>query len=254
MRWFFNNLQFLLPVLFVIGSVGSRWLKSAVEQKRLAEAQRGGPRPAQRDPAGAMLQPSEVSAQNRSPETRQSELAAQRQAQIEMWRARQAALGGPVQSPSSTGDSSVEEDLANRRRQAMEELRRRQIQVDQMRARQTGGGQPSASAAPTSRRPITKAEGERRLAAQRRRGPAPVTAPSTASSRSSIIGDVIAATAAPPHPQSRVVPASRTTPAGLLVLSPESLRQAFIMKELLDPPVALRDNSTGGGFGYDPPI
>lgn len=251
MRWLFNNSQVLLPVIFVIFSVIWQMIKAGVERKQQMDAQRTGARPmVPGDSTGAMLKPSEVSVQNRPPAATQNELAAQRQAQIEMWRAQQAALGGKMQSPSAAGGRSAEDDLANRRRQAMEELRRRQIQVDQMRSRQpTNQPQPMA-AAPASRRQAAKNEAQRRQVAQQRRNAAPVARP-VATTRSSIIGEVVAAAAAPPEHPPRVIPASRTTPAGSLVFGPESLRQAFVMKELLDPPLALRDNSAGFGAGYD---
>ena len=245
MRWFINNMQFFLPLLIVIISVMSRMIKAVAEQKQQADARRAGGRPASLgNPEGAMFQPAEVSVQNRPAATTQSELAAQRQAQIEVWKARQAALGEPMQSSSTPGGAPTGDVLANRRRLAMEELRRREIQVDQMRARQTTGRQQPVSIPPASPRAATG----------RRRSAAPAEASATATTRSSIIGDVIAATAAPHQPQPGVVPASRTTPVGSLVFGPESLRQAFIMKGLLDPPLALRDNSAGFGAGYDQPV
>jgi len=250
MRWFFNNMQILLPVLFVIVSLISRKLKSVVEQKHLAESQRGGARPSHRDPAGAMLQPAEASAQNRPTPVAPNDLAAQRQAQIEMWRARQAALGGQMQSASSPGDPGGENELANRRRLAMEELRRRQVQIDQMRSRQPGNRPQPIAATPIPPRQATRDPAQRRQAAPQRRNAPPAEQPAQ-TTRSSIIGEVVAATAAHPQPRPHAVPASRSTAAGMLVLNSESLRQAFIMKELLDPPLALRDNSAGFGAGYD---
>ncbi len=252
MRWLMNNSQFVLAVLFVVSSVVWRVVKAGIEQKQQADARRAGGRPASPgDPAEAVLTPADASVLSRSPSARPDELAAQRQAQIEMWKARQAALGGPMQSPSSPGGSLSEDQLASRRRLAMEELRRRQVEVDQRRSRQTANRPQPVVPAPTSRRRAARTEAERRQAAQNRRNAALAEAGAAAENQSSIIGEVIAATVAHPQPKPIVVPTSRTTPIGALLFSPESLRQAFIMKELLDPPLALRVNSAGFGFGYD---
>ncbi len=264
-QWLQNNLQTIIYILVIAIPAVSQGLKVLADKKREAEARRirgesfsPSSQPAQTKPP-TTLQRSEVSAQNREPATIQDELAAQRQAQIEMWKAREAAMRGQTEQRPAQARVSAEDELARRRRLAMEELRRRQIEVDRLRSQRAASGRsqpgPAASTAPMTRRQRAQAaESARQRQATQRRDSVLSGAPAR-----QVVEQVVASLASgaagiPAEPQPVVVPASRTTPMGALMLNRDSLRQAFVMKELLDPPIALRDNQTGATAGYHQPF
>lgn len=264
-QWLQNNLQTIIYILVIAIPAVSQGIKVLADKKRQAEARRmrneslpSSPTSSQTGPQ-TIAQRSEVSAQNREPATIQDELASQRQAQIEMWKAREAAMRGQRETLPAQVRVSAEDELARRRRAAMEELRRRQVEVDRLRSQRTAANraqpQPAAGAAPSTRRQRAQAlEAERRRQAAQRGGGASAGTPAR-----KVVQQVVASLAgrsdeSPAEPQPVVVPASRTTPIGALMLNRDSLRQAFVMKELLDPPIALRDNQTGATAGYHQPF
>ena len=129
--------------------------RSAAAEKREADAKRlresaGQSHSAPGQPV--MVSSAESATAGPTAASRQDQLAAQRQAQIEMWKAREAAMRRTNQPTAST--RSAEDELARRRRVAMEELRRRQVEADRARAsqNQTPSRRQQAAMEPERRR------------------------------------------------------------------------------------------------------
>lgn len=180
---------------------------------------------------------------------RRAELAARRQAEIEAWRARRQRAETGRQVIGRPGG-----DLARQRREALDELRKQQQQrVPSQPPQQRPTADHNDQVAQAWRRAQQEEAARRQREATpdrhatRRQRPAPATAqppriivPAQAAP--------ISAQAAPiksPSRRSRngaVIPGSRFGPAAApLILSPANLRQAIILKEILDPPLALRE-------------
>ncbi|MCC6908749.1 MAG: hypothetical protein IT430_12465 [Phycisphaerales bacterium] len=250
-NWLQNNLATLIYVLAVLIPAVAQGLKVLAEKKREADAKR------LRESAGqshsAPGQPVMVSGAEStagpSAASRQDQLAAQRQAQIEMWKAREAAMRRTNQPAESV--RSAEDELARRRRVAMEELRRRQVEADRARASQSQSRSRQAPQQATSRRQQAAVELERRRQASQR------SSRSARQQQAAPVVEQIVASLAPPRAAesiARRAPAQRGIGPAPLVLDAKSLRQAFIMKELLDPPVGLRDGTAGSSSGYHLPF
>jgi hypothetical protein len=258
-NWLANNIQMIIYLLAFLLPVASKGLSVLIEKRREAEAQRmrGGspsPQPVERP---ALRRTPDV-AQNRDPDTIQAELAAQRKAQIEMWKAREAMLSGQRVDAAGAARPSAEDELARRRRLAMEELRRRKVAAEPPRPSPQRSTPQPAQIPQTAARRGKAAAAEQRRSAGKRRGTLVLesTGRPTQMDRASIAAPVIDQRIAEPLPQRppAVVPGSRTAGVGSVVLTRESLRRAFIMKELLDPPVALRNNPAGASAGYHLPF
>lgn len=253
MRWFFNNFSYILPVLLVVGTALNGLLRTIMAKHREAEAKRlaGGD--------GGMPGPSRTivaapQSARPQPMTIQDELAAQRRAQIEMWRAREAMLRGETAESSTPVILTAEDEMAQRRRLAMEELRRRQAAMARTEAARPvaqTARQPQTAPAPRPRPERDTAR--RRQAPARPAAPAPTIdlAPSTRAAEQGGVPASARSATTPTSPAIRAaLPAARHAAVGSLILSPQSLRQAVILKELLDPPLAIRDNPNATGGGY----
>lgn len=260
-NWLANNIQTIIYLLAFLLPVVSKGIAVLLEKRREAEAERlrGGP-PARAALEKPVVQRAEVTARNREPETIQQELAAQRRAQIEMWKAREAMLKGARAEAPASARPAVEDEMARRRRLAMEELRRRQ-------STQSGSPRPAPAAPPAPTAPRTSlqrpgsrrstAAAEARRVAARKRAAAPDRAPMPSTSDLPTSAAPIAASLRPDALETgepRVVPGARLSGVGSIVLSRESLRKAFVMKELLDPPLAMRDHPAGASAGYHLPF
>ncbi len=243
-NWLQNNLATLIYVLAVLIPAIAQGLKVLAEKKREADAKRlresaGQSHSAPGQPV--MVSSAESATASPTAASRQDQLAAQRQAQIEMWKAREAAMRRTNQPTAST--RSAEDELARRRRVAMEELRRRQVEADRARASQS---QTLSRRQQAAMEPERRRQAGQRAARSNRQQPAATP-----------VVEQIVASLAPPsaaEPMVRLAPARRAAAAAPLVLDAKSLRQTFIMKELLDPPVAMREGTAGSSPGYHLPF
>lgn len=237
-------------VLALLGPQIVKALSSMAEQKKAAEARRAGKRPE----SGAA-----VDLHDREQADRHQSLAEKRRAELEAWRARQVGstkraqtqtrVGGtpgtavvPPAKPARGGDLRAE--LAERRRAALEEIRRRQdIGVGPEQSTT-----PPKSSPPRSSRPV------RRVTGPSIRGLRPAS--STPTRREPAPGDdAVSRQSSPPSAEplapaltarrrrsSVIVPSSPNAGFRGMALNQSSIRQAFILKELFSAPVGLRDD------------
>ncbi len=252
MRWFLQNLQIFLPILFIIITALGPVFKALAEQREQARNRRGGAgRPAGEPSDG--FETIEVRPPSPRVQAREEAIEAQRRAQIEMWRAREAMMRGEGRSPVAA-PRTAEEELALRRRLAMEELQRRQaaaVRAEQVR-QAPAADRPAPARESRRQRAEREAQRQRQAAAAAARIPKPAPQPPESG---------IAATPEAPAPRRAiaarapaVVPASRTSGLGSILLTRGALRQALVLKELLDPPLAIRDTPGGLSDGYHQPF
>jgi len=256
MRWLVQNVTYLLPLLFLLLPALSGILKALADKRNEAEAKRRA------QESGALRHPAAThgAAPRPTPSMHEmpDELTAQRRAQIEMWRAREAMMRGEAPQSPQPLVLAGEDELAVRRRLAMEELRRRQaVAAGPVQQRSA----PVARSAPVSDPRRQRAERE---AQRRRQPPRQGQQPDPAAARIALslvtqpnaVEEIRRSPAQTPRAQAKrvVAPASRHSGISTLVLSPDSLRQAFVMKELLDPPLALRDMPGSSTGGYHQPF
>lgn len=250
MRWFLQNLQIFLPILFIVITALGPVFKALAEQREQARNRRGG---AAR-PAGEPSDGSEtIEAKSPQMQAREEAIEAQRRAQIEMWRAREAMMRGEGRGPVAA-PRTAEEELALRRRLAMEELQRRQaaaVRAEQVR-QAPAADRPAPARESRRQRAEREAQRQRQAAAAAARIPKPAAQPPQSEVAAAPEAPAPRRAIAPRAPA--VVPASRTSGLGSILLTRGALRQALVLKELLDPPLAIRDTPGGSSDGYHQPF
>jgi hypothetical protein len=235
LQWIQNNIQLLIPVLF-FGFSGLGWLlkklQEASEKKRVDEARKrarlealrtgriDGQQPAPQ-PAGAR-----PAARAEAPRKSLEDLARRRQEDV---RQRTAAQR-----------TELEEQL-RRRREAIEAQRLRQQQQRQPAPPRVPAQQPSRPQAPrpASRQTVSPQQPARRPGERR-----PVSAlPTMQPIQQTVIADVIEAKReAEERPMEAPLPVAGLGPRKVPITARGiDLRQAVIMREIFDRPVALRD-------------
>lgn len=243
-QWIQNNIQILFPIVF-FGLSGLGWvLKKAQEHKEnkrvedarkraRLEALRTGRIDGQQRAPGASKSPVRPSPQAETPRQRLEDLARRRQQ--------------GQQQRTATQRTELEEQL-RRRREAIDAQRKRQQQRQPAQARtpaqQRSGQQPSQRQAqqpkqPTQRTAVSPAQQPRRTGERRPVAPLPTMQPV----QQSVITDVIAAKRAEEEkPMEAPIPVAgvgrRSAP---ITARGIDVRQALIMREILDRPVGLRE-------------
>ncbi len=254
MRWFLQNLQIFLPILLILATGLGQVVKALMEQRQELRNRRSGS--AGGAPGGVDSEIETVPARSPSPHVRarEQELEAQRRAQIEMWRAREAMMRGQSGRPAAA-PRTAEEELALRRRLAMEELRRREAATRAEQMRQA----PSADRSTSGRE--SRRQRAQRGAPRSRPSPAapmeeslPAPAPAAAREQSAALPEGLAQRRGAALRGPAVVPTSRASGLGSILLTRGALRQALVLKELLDPPLAIRDTPGGLSDGYHQPF
>lgn len=170
-------------------------------------------------------------------------------------------------SPTTAGRAA--DDLAARRAAQIEELRRRrEAQLEQMRRRQ-GAPAPSRPSSPSTVRPSSPPPGMARQSPQPAGTPSRATFPTppsaaplrplprkstgTRTKREESSAEAVPIDAAYAQPESSVattLQARQLTLEGASLRDPEGIRRAFVLKELLDLPLALRPSDQDRRFAW----
>ncbi len=246
--------QLIVVIAFIVIPLASKVLQSIIEQYKANQERKRREQSTGRSDSSALIDRREDERQEkqlearRRDEARRAELARRRQAQLEAWKARKAGGNSPpptlqtrVSTPlppavandllsSQSGGELIASMLAQRVEQAQRIQKARQSTTQ--RAKQTHSRSRSASNTKQSSKQrhihdpndnvvhrLVLSDEEKRSWARTQSGLSPV--------------ELNANTGTTPPPASSNIQS--------IMHSPDALRNAFILKELLDPPLALRD-------------
>ena len=246
--------QLIVVIAFIVVPLVSKVLQSIMEQYKASQERKRRQQNTGRSESSALIDRREDERQekqleaHRRDEARRAELARRRQAQLEAWKARKAGKlspNSPAQTQVSTtppsaaantllssqsGGELIASMLAQRVEQAQRIQKARQSTTQ--RAKKTHSRSRSASKPKQSSKqrhihdPNDNAVHRLVLSDEEKRSWA-----KTPSGRSLVEQQASTGTALPSVPSN----------IQNIMHSPEALRNAFILKELLDPPLALRD-------------